>query len=406
MAVEVAARPPQRARLSPSAVGPFPSRAPGNGSGRWPLASGLLAALVAAGLIMILFLPLTPAYDIDVFLRAGRDFVHGGPVYPAVGTRAVYSGFAFVYPYFAAVPFGLLAPLSFSAAGVIFFLISAGCVTAASMLGFERGRLNAALVLCMAFTITGLQLGSFSPLLFAGVALLWRMRGRPAAFVLAAPVIAAKLFLAPLLIWLLLARRYRALAWAAGATAALLGAGFLFGPIAPAGYATMLSQLAAHEAGSGFGLIGAMINVGLPMPAAQAAAAGITLALFGAAFVRFRRTGDERVLLCAGIAASLLLTPVLWSHYLILLAACLLVFDARPRWMVALVLASWALSPPHGVPASGVIQLSALAVLLCYGLALSPPAAGARGALAGWIRTVRAGVEERCSMIARRYLGA
>lgn len=406
MAVEAAARPPQRARLSPSAPGPSASRSPGNGSGRWPLASGLLAALVAAGLIMLLFLPLTPAYDIDVFLRAGRDFAHGGPIYPAVGTRAVYSGFAFVYPYFAAVPFGLLAPLSFSTASLIFFLVSTGCVIAASMLSFERGRLNALLVLCMAFTITGLQLGSFSPLLFAGVALLWRMRGRPAALLLAAPIIAAKLFLAPLLIWLLLAGRHRALAWAGAATAALLAAGFLFGPIAPAGYANMLSQLAAHEAASGFSPIGAMMNAGLPMVAAQGAAAVITVALLGAAFLRYRSSGDERVLFCAGIAASLLLTPVLWSHYLILVAACLLVFDARPRWMVALALASWALAPPHQVPNGGLIQLCALALLLCHGLALSPPAAGARRALAGWIRTGRTGVEERRSMIARRYLGA
>jgi hypothetical protein len=361
---------------------------------------------LAVGAILVLFLPLTPAYDIDVFLRAGRDLAHGAPVYPTVGTSAVYSGFAFVYPYFAALPFALLAPLSFPLASILFFLLSAACVTAASMLHSERGRLNALFVLCMASTITGLQLGSLSPLLFAGVALLWHVRGRPALFLLAAPVIAAKLFLAPLLIWLLLAGRVRALAWAAGAIVALLVAGFLLGPLAPAEYANLLSQLAAKEAGSGFGLIGAMTDAGLRMMAAQAIAATIALGVFGAAFVRYRRTRDERLLFCAGIVGSLLLTPVLWSHYLVLLAACLLVFDARPRWMAALVLASWALSPPHGVPNSGLIQLGALTALLCSGALISPPAAPVRALLVAWGEGRRARAAERFDSIARRCWGS
>lgn len=391
----------QRTGLSPSALGSSP-RQLRRERGIWPRAVGLLAPLLAAAVIMVLFVPLTPAYDIDVFLRAGRDLVHGAPVYPTVGTSAVYSGFAFVYPYFAALPFALLAPLSFSVASVLFFLLSTACVMAASMLHSERGQLNALLVLCMAFTITGLQLGSLSPLLFAGVVLLWHVRGRPAAFLLAAPVIAAKLFLAPLLIWLLLAKRVRALAWATGATVALLVAGFLFGPMAPGEYANMLSKLAAHEAGSGFGLIGAMMDAGLALMAAQAAAAAITLGVLAAAFLRYRRTGDERFLFCAGIAASLLLTPVLWSHYLVLLAACLLVFDVRPRWMAALVLASWALSPPHGVPNSGSIQLCALTALLCYGLLLSPSAARLRGLLGTWGEGRRARAEGLYDSVARR----
>ena len=129
MAVEVATRPPQRTGLLPRALGPTP-RPVASWSLIWPRAAGLVLPSLAVGAILVLFLPLTPAYDIDVFLRAGRDLAHGAPVYPTVGTSAVYSGFAFVYPYFAALPFALLAPLSFPLASILFFLLSAACVTA------------------------------------------------------------------------------------------------------------------------------------------------------------------------------------------------------------------------------------------------------------------------------------
>ena len=61
------------------------------------------------------------------------------------------------------------------------------------------------------------------------------------------------------------------------------------------------------------------------------------------------------------LVASLLLTPVLWSHYLVVLAAALLAYDASRRSFVLLALTSWAISPPHGVPNSTLIQAGALA---------------------------------------------
>lgn len=329
------------------------------------------AALVAIALV---FLPMTPAYDLEVFLRAGSHVARGFPVYPLLGTSSVYSGSAFVYPYFAALPFVLLAGVSATAATWLFFVISSACVVAVSSAGSDRGHLRALLVVCGAFTITGLQLGALSPLLFAGTLLLWRMRDRPRAFVFAGPIIAAKLFLAPVLVWLLLARRYRALAWAAGGLGALLGAGFLLGPISAGAYARMLSQLSAHEARMGMSLVGGLMNRGLSLGAGQAVAGPVALAVLAAAQRHYRRAADERVLFSAAVLISLILTPVLWSHYLVLLAACLLVFDARLRWLIALVLASWALSPPHNVPHPGLIELGALSgLLLLLGL-VSPPA--------------------------------
>jgi hypothetical protein len=338
----------------------------------------IVVPLLPVAAIALAFLPLTPAYDVDVFLRAGAAAAHGLQVYPTAGTPAVYSGFSFVYPYFALWPFMLLAELPAALGTAVVFSISALAVMAACMLAPSRGAWRSVLVLCSAFTITGLQLGALSPLLFAGVVFLWRARRRAGLFVLAGPVIACKLFLAPMLVWLLLAGRYRALAWASASTVALLSVGFVLGPIDPSQYLSMLSQLGAHEAQSGFGLIGALMNAGIAMFEAQASALALALVVILAGRHRYRRTRDERVLFCAGLVASLLLTPVLWSHYLVVLAAALLAYDAPRRWFVLLALTSWAISPPHGVPNSTLIQAGALAATVVAVLLIARSSTGAR----------------------------
>jgi hypothetical protein len=88
-------------------------------------------------------------------------------------------------------------------------------------------------------------------------------------------------------------------------------------------------------------------------------AAALAVALYAAAYIHHRHNRDERVLFCTGILASLLVTPVLWSHYLVLLPAALLVMGAARRWLLVLALGSWALAPPHGAPDAGLIQLGA-----------------------------------------------
>jgi hypothetical protein len=180
--------------------------------------------------------------------------------------------------------------------------------------------------------------------------LLWKLRDRPLLFgLVAAPVIVSKLFLAPLLIWPLIAKRYRALAWASSLTLLLLAFGFITGALSPPGYLRLLSELASHEAGAGFGLIGGLRNAGWTPLAAQAGALVLAAVVIAVAWAEHRRVPDERVLYCAGIVCALLLTPVLWSHYLVLLPAALLALQARRRWFVALVVVSWVMAPPHGL---------------------------------------------------------
>ena len=312
----------------------------------WQLALTVVAVLT----IVVVFLPLTPAYDLDVFLRAGHAVLRGLPVYPSPSSVAVYSGSSFVYPYLAVLPFLPLAVVPSTLAIALFFLAGAGAVFSASFLESGRDAVIAVLVLGTAFTITGLQLGALSPLLFASSVFLWRLRDRPVAFgLLAAAVVASKLFLAPLLAWPLLAGRHRASAWAGCSTVALLVAGFVIGPLGPLAYAHLLSELGAHEAKAGFGLTGAFMTAGLAPALAEAAAALVAVAVLGATYLRFRQTRDEPVLFCGAVVASLIASPVLWSHYLVLLAAALLARGTPRRWFLLLALASWVIAPPHGI---------------------------------------------------------
>jgi hypothetical protein len=68
-------------------------------------------------------------------------------------------------------------------------------------------------------------------------------------------------------------------------------------------------------------------------------------------------------------------------------AACLLVFDARLRWLLALVLASWALSPPHNIPDAHQVELGAVGGLLLLLALMSPPARGLRRRMAATLRS-------------------
>ena len=182
--------------------------------------------------IVVLFLPLSQAWDLNVFLRAGQAALHSRDIYPAVGTPDVYSGHAFVYPAVVVWPFAYLALFPQPVATAIYFTVCALAVIAASTFPPSRDRWIPVLVLSTAFTITGLQLGAISPLLFVGTVFLWKLRDRPLLFgLVAAPVIVSKLFLAPLLIWPLLAKRYRAVAWASSLTFLLLGLGFITGSL-------------------------------------------------------------------------------------------------------------------------------------------------------------------------------
>ncbi|WP_312624075.1 MULTISPECIES: glycosyltransferase 87 family protein [unclassified Pseudofrankia] len=359
----------------------------------WPaFAPVALAGLVAV--IWVAYVHPLVHFDIDVFLRAGTAVAAGRDPYPRPGTADVYSGFAFVYPYLVAFPFALLAWLPRGGAAALFIGLSVLAVLAGCRLaGARRFRLYA-LVLAASCTIIGLQMGTLNAALFAGLAALWRLRDRPvAAGGLAALLVYSKLFLVPLPLWLLLTGRWRAAAVAACALGALFGVGELASPVDIAAYSDMLGVLARAEAPAGLGLTGLLMNVGLGLTPATWVARAVAAALLASCWAvgrcaaraqaRAWGAGDDGLLFAATVAAALLASPIVWSHYLLLLAAPLLVLEGGERAgaLATATVVSWLLVTPHlSTPPDLVVSALVLAALAARPLAgAARRAAGERG---------------------------
>ncbi|HMA46999.1 MAG TPA: glycosyltransferase 87 family protein, partial [Frankiaceae bacterium] len=252
-----------------------------------------LAALV--GLVWVVYVHPIAHLDLDVFLGAGASVADGRDPYPVVGTPRVYSGFSFVYPYLVAWPFVPLSWLPHPVGAAVFVALSVLAVLAGCRLLAPRTAAVAAPVLAASWTITGLQMGTLNALLFLGLAALWRYRDRPVpAGLLAAALVVSKLFLWPPWLWLLLTRRTRAAAVAVGATAVVLGAGWLAGPLGAGSYLGMLSTLGVREAPAGLSLTGLLMNAGAGAGPAQWLARLAAVAVVVVAWRRVRRGTAQR----------------------------------------------------------------------------------------------------------------
>jgi alpha-1,2-mannosyltransferase len=138
--------------------------------------------------------------------------LHGRSPYVAPTVRLLAQNDHFVYPQ----PFAyLFAPLALvpERVGALVFLAAsvAAVVTALRLLGVRDWRCYGAALLTVP-VFGALGVGSIGPLLALLVAAGWRNRDRPTGGILVALAAAAKLFLWPLLVWLLVTRRFRALA--------------------------------------------------------------------------------------------------------------------------------------------------------------------------------------------------
>src|SRR5579884_2609477 len=177
-------------------------------------------------------------------------------------------------------------------------------------------------------TIAALQTGNLTIPLALAVALAWRWRERPLRSGLAAGVaIALKLFLWPLLVWLLARRRFSS---AAIATATALAGTLLVLPFTSlASYARLMDNLARTFGPESYNPVGLLAQTGAAtLGAARLAALAAGLPLLALAY--------RRRSLPLTLAAALLLSPIVWLHYFVLLAVSLAL--VRPR-----LAAPWAL---------------------------------------------------------------
>ncbi len=312
------------------------------------LATAALVLLGAA--IYLAFVAPIRQVDLDVFLRAGQAVLHGHDPYSSTHSETIRTNAAFVYPLAVAWWF---APLSAIGASHVIYAIASLLAIGLSCWWARPGQtLIASLVLLSSAAVIGLQDGSVNPWLLLGLIAAWRWRDRPVVSGLAvAALVICKLFLWPVLGWLLISRRYRAGAIASAVTAVTLAMGFTFGPLGGSGYASMLHVLSGLEAPHAAGLSGLLIHWHASLALATVIATAIAMLLLGAAGYQYRRGaqggGREVLVFGAAVVAALFASPIVWHHYYLLLAAPLLLATSSVWPFVVLSLASWAAAAPH-----------------------------------------------------------
>ena len=316
----------------------------------------VFAAVYAAPVLMVLVI-LVAGFVGGHFLldfkgglyNAGHDVLHGhNPYRPdylahqAALQRAGHVPQTIIYlPVYPAPPLVVAAPVSllpYTLAGVLFALSSiVAILLALRLLGVTDWRCYS-----LAFASWpvqhGLMLGAMTPLLVLGAAIAWRYRDRTLACAAAvAAVVVAKLFLWPLVLWLIVTRRFRTAGIAIGlAVSSLVVCWAIMDFHGLTGYPSMLNDLSTISEGVGVSVVAALLKLGIGSEVARALAlvGGAALVVHGARLIK-RPAGEQRAFSLA-VLAGLVASPMVWPHYLALLVVPIAL--AAPRlsllWLV------------------------------------------------------------------------
>jgi Glycosyltransferase family 87 len=323
-------------------------------------------ARLAGRLILLVWSPIAVLAVLAVSTREhslAADFVHeykpaahavlaGESPYPANLVATLQTKFGFVYPpltAFLAAPIALL-PGILSAWAASLLMVALVAVTLLA-LGVSDWRCYAIVFLWFP-TLSGIETANLSIPLACAVALCWRWRRQPIlGGAVAGILIASKLLLWPLVIWAAAVRRYRfaAYALAVGAAAVIVpwAAIDFRGAI---GYPHLLRGLAAYEGPRSHSLASLLVSLTGNWAEAEAIAFAVGGSVLVGAVV-LGRTGRQRASFIVAIVASLLLTSVVWVHYLTLLAVVIGLANRRfgVAWTVPLGLWLWPFLPASAI---------------------------------------------------------
>jgi alpha-1,2-mannosyltransferase len=302
--------------------------------------------------------------DFAIFRTAALAVVHGQSPY-VHPTAAAFAHFdKFVYPPIAALVFAPFAALPSEVARVAMFLVGLGAILVAlRVLRVEDWRCYG-VVIVSAPAINTLALGALTSFLLLGTALAWRYRTNPRVAAIAVAFTAVlKLFLWPLGVWLLATRRWRAAALCAGVGAVLLLGGWaVIGFAGLRSYPTLVHLLEQVEAPASYSTI-ALFD--LSGTAATTVTVVLSLGAIVAVWFTARGAGGDRRSLAVAVVASLVVTPLVWLHYLLLLFVPIGVY--RPRlsglWFVPLALWLTPTTHSHGTTWRIALALAVVAVV-------------------------------------------
>jgi hypothetical protein len=274
---------------------------------------------IVAPLLLVIFIagdvsgwrnvPRAPV-DFHIFWTAGHHYLERQSPY---GTSLLR---AFVYPPPAALLFAPLGLLRYHVAAGLFLALSLAAVVGALwLMGVRDRRLYAAAFISPA-VLTSLTIGTITPLLMLGLAAVWYLRDRRAAAIPAALLLVLKLFLWPVLVWLLVTRRWRAAVEAVALSLVLTFVSWAWIGFAGIGrYPSILDRLTRAEAANSYALASGRLG--------QVLLAGVVVVALW-----FGRGLGERRLFAIAIAGAVLASPIVWLHYFALLAVVLAVLEA------------------------------------------------------------------------------
>jgi hypothetical protein len=231
--------------------------------------------------------------------------------------------------------------------GVVFSLALIAAMIGALLLLDVRDWRCYPVVLAYPVTLEAIEYGAVGPLLVLLVALIWRLRDKLIVAGLGTGgVVVLKLFLWPLALWLALTGRVRAAALAVATAVGLAAASWaVIGFDGLDRYPRLLEKLVEVEAENSYSAFAISRALGLSELAARSLAALVGFGLLALAARAARasavpRLDRDRRSLILVLAAALVLTPILWLHYLVLLVVPIAL--SRPRlsalWFAPLVL--------------------------------------------------------------------
>ena len=223
------------------------------------------------------------------------------------------------------------------AAAWLWFAVLSGSVLAALWILGVRDWRCFVVAVTSPVVVQGTVFGNLTVLLVLAIAVAWRYRERTAAVGLVVGAgVAAKFVLWPLVVWLVLTKRYRAAALAVvSASVFVFGAWALVGFEGLGDYPALLRQLQDVYATRSVSLGTVAGGIGASQAAAVAVCwiAGIVL-LGGAAWLARRRDGDRRAFSLA-VIACIVASPIVWPYYFTFLLVPLAIVWPRfsPVWL-------------------------------------------------------------------------
>ena len=272
------------------------------------------------------------------YLPAARDVLHGDSPYSLADATL---GHAYVYPpqvAFLLTPFTVLPD---GVAALLALVVVASLLVGTLFILGVRDPLCYLALFLWAPTWQEFDMASVTPALAFALAVTWRYRNRtwPPAIALALAV-PAKVFLWPLVVWTLATRRLPTTAYAIGVgTVLTFGLWAVLGYQGLADYPSMLQALGDANAAKGYSFVGIAASAGLPATVGHVAMLVVGVLLLAGCVVLGRR-GDEQGGFFLALAAAFAFTPIVWMHYLVLLAVPLAI--ARPRfsllWLLPIAL--------------------------------------------------------------------